>query len=461
MTAKQLLHSMQYLDDALLEASDAKPANKAAFLRWGAAAAALVLVAGAVFVLPRLQGEGGAPGTEVYYTELPQRGEEEPQPVKGEPQPVGVPGPDAVLPAAAEPTVLAWNELDGSREQLATDVAGVVMVSEPLTAAQTAACGPEIREAWMAQFNGYASYYLKDGAGGLAYIDLTVQNAAWGGVSSIHIRDVNTPEPASCYVMPLETDKVGSIGGQEYRAYRYKYYHGEGDPALHPPELWTELTVVFEKENVEYTLSANVPQTQETLAAADLQDLLLCYTGTHSAPDLSAFHCGEHVYRDEDLTPEAALADPDFGAYLPAAGPEGFEQEQLRRYQLDDTVNYLAAFWFKYENQGSLVWIVKPADTETAARVVDPAAPETYDLSRYGVPWTAYAAQENWLTIENPVFRIGDLTPELIDARVHIGDDGLLLCRLGVLFDDGTVVEINAKDVPAEWLYDRLIQLEP
>ena len=310
------------------------------------------------------------------------------------------------------------------------------------------ATGPEIREAWMAQFNGYASYYLHGGAGGLAYIDLTVTNAAWGGTSTVHIRDKDAPEPATCYVRPLETDKVGSYGGQEYRAYRLTY-------DIYPSEPWTELTVVFEKENVEYTLSANVPQAQEELAAADLRDLLLCYAGTHSAPDLSAFHCGEHLYRDEELTLAEALADPDFGAYLPAEGPEGFELVQLRRYQLEDTVNYLLAFWFTAGGE-QLSWLIKPADADALSRVVDPAEPERYDWNRYGVPWSAYAAQENWLTIENPVFRLGDLTPELIDTRVHAGDEGALMCRFGVLFENGVVIEINAKGIDPDWLYDAL-----
>ncbi len=444
--------------ELILEAETVEPKRRSTvqILRWCAAAAAFVLIAGAVFALPKLRHAaaapqpGGVPGTEVYWTELPQS-------VAGDPQPVGVPGPDAILPEAAETVVLAWNELDETRGRLESDKAGVVMVGELLTAAQTAACAPEIREAWMAQFNGSASYYLITGEGGLAYIDLTVTNAAWGGVSSIRIRGKDAPEYNDCIVWRPETDKVGSCGGQEYRAYRCAYYHGEGDPKVDPPEPWTELTVIFEKENVEYTLRANVPQTQEELAAADLRDLLLCYAGTHNVPDLSAFRCGEHVYRDEELTFAGALADPDFGAYLPAAGPEGFEPVQMRRYQLDDTVNILTAFWFR--DRGELVWRIEPANTEALARVVDPAEPETYDWNRYPVPWSAYAAQENWLTIANPVFRSGDLTPELISTRVHTGDEGLLMCRFGVLFESGVLVEINAKDVSPDWICAALEQI--
>ena len=449
MTGNQLFESLQYLDDALVEESEARPANKTVRLRWAAAAAVVVVIAGAALALPRLRKPepGGVSGTEVFFTQLPQKAKGDPQP-GGVPQPVGVPGPDAAT-AAPEPDGLAWNDLDRSRKSIGTDVAGVAMVSEPLTKAQTAACAPEILEAWMAQFDGCAAYYLKDGAGGLAYIELSVVNAAWGGTCTVHIKDRDTPDPASCFVVaPLETDKVEHIGGLTYRAYRLRY-------EMYPSEPWTELTVEFEKENVAYTLRANIPAARSELAEADLRDLLLCYAGTHNAPDLSQFVCGEHLLRDEELSFAEALADPDFGAYLPASGPEGFEPVQMRRYQLDDSVNYLLAFWFG--TRGELVWQIKPADTDDMARVVDPEKPETYDWNRYPVPWSAYAARENWLTIENPVFRAADLTLELIAARVHEGDEGVCMCRFGVLFESGVLVEINAKDVSVAWIREALM----
>ncbi len=452
MTGNQLFESFQFLDDALVEASEARPAGKTVWLRWGAAAAAVVLIAGAALALPRLRKPqpGGVPGTEVFFTQLPQKAKGDPQP-GGVPQPVGVPGPDAMLPEGVGSAALHWNDLDESRRGVGADTAGVLMVSEPLIKAQTAACAPEILEAWMAQFDGYAAYFLKDGAGGLAYIELSVVNAAWGGTCTVHIKDRDTPDPASCFVVaPLETDKVEHIGGLTYRAYRLRY-------EMYPAEPWTELTVEFEKENLEYTLHANVPETRAELAEADLLDLLLCYAGTHNTPDLSQFVCGEHLLRDEELSFAEATADPDFGAYLPAAGPEGFESAQMRRYQMDDSVNYLLAFWFR--DRGNLTWTVKQADAEDMARVVDPEKPESYDWNRYPVPWSAYAARENWLTIENPVFRAEDLTPERIGARVHEDDEGLPMCRFGVLFDSGVLVEVNAKDVSAAWIRETLEQL--
>ena len=74
MTGNQLFESFQFLDDALVEASEARPAGKTVWLRRGAAAAAVVLIAGAAIALPRLRKPqpGGVPGTEVFFTQPPQ-----------------------------------------------------------------------------------------------------------------------------------------------------------------------------------------------------------------------------------------------------------------------------------------------------------------------------------------------------------------------------------------------------
>jgi hypothetical protein len=452
----QLFESLQYLDDALLTKAPAVNSRRV-WLRWGTAVAAFVLVTGAVLALPRLRSGGEVPAPaagsgEVYWTELPQIADETARPI----QPGGVPGPGAAPDAAPVPDVLAWNDVDETRRGIASDVAGVMMVGEPLTGAQIAVCAPEIRLEWMDGFTGFAAYYLKGGAGGLAYIEMTVPHEGVG-TYTVRLRDVNAPEMPSCY--PVQgTDSVGSLGGQAYRAYRLRYFHGEGDPAQNPPEAWTEMQVVFEREEVVYTLTAAVPQALEDAAAIDLRDLLLAYAGSHGVPDLGAFHCGEHLCRDDTLTLPEALADPDFGAYLPEEGPEGFGFDFARRYQFEEAENYLMAFWTR--GRADLEWLIKPVTAEARSRVVSPEERERYDWNLYPVPWSAYAAQEDWATVENPVFRIGDLSPELIAARVHIGDEGQTMFRFGVLYDSGVLVEVNVRDVPAEWVCEALTQMQ-
>ena len=454
MTSMQLFESLQYLDDALLTEAPAVNSRRV-WLRWGAAAACALLIAGAALALPRLQSAPATGEGEVNWTWTPPPqsaagGAETERPI----QPGGVPGPEADE-AAPMPTVLAWNDVDETRRDIASDVAGVMMVGKPLTKAQTAACAPEIRLEWMDGFTGFAAYYLKGGAGGLAYIEMTVPHEGVG-TYTVRLRDVNAPEMPSCYPV-RETDSVGSLGGQAYRAYRLRYYHGEGDPAQNPSEAWTEMKLIFVKDDVEYTLLADVPETLADAAAIDLRDLLLAYAGSHGVPDLGAFHCGEHLCRDDTLTLPEALADPDFGAYLPAEGPEGFGFDFARRYQFEEVSNYLLAVWM--QGRADLEWLVQPLTAEAEERIVDPAEREHYDLSLYSIPWSKSVPSELWMTVQDPVFRIGELTPALVDARIHYGDEGVPACHFSVLYESGIVVRVIAKGVPAAWVYEALTQI--
>ena len=471
MTSKQLFETMQYLDDTLVDVPDTSKTRPKRYLYWGAAAACLIAAIGVAFTLPRvreawdttafvLDGDTEISGEstvipdvrnahvrESSLTQPPQSAGTGNAPERG-----GVPGPGTE--EAPKPAVLAWNERDSAPVEVDMSV---IMVGEPLTAAQSAACAPEIRLEWMEDFDGFATYYLKDGAGGLAYIELTVHDSL--GVSyTIQIRDRDAIRMPSCGIEQLDTDKVGSIDGQEYRAYRTAYYHGEGDPNLYPPELWTDMAVIFEKENMEYTLSVNVPQTMEECSALELLDLLRCYAGTHHAPDLSQFHYGEYLLRDEYLTLAEALEDPDFGMYFPAEGPDGFELSDIRRYQFEEKENYLMGFWAR--GNAYLQWIVQPMTDDAQRRIVSTEDRESYDLSLYPILWSAYTAQENWDTVENPVFRIGELTTEVINARVHTGDEGMPMCNFSVFFDEDILIQIRTKGVSQDWLFQALTQIE-
>ena len=453
MTGKQLFESMQYLDDSLLcdhAEADARPRR---WMSWAAAACLVLAFVGAAFFHGPKAADVGAHTDSPNSGQIPVAGESSARPV----QRVGVPGPGAEPAAAPENAGLVWNETDGA---LAQDVgiAGVMMVGEALSAAQLADCAPEIRLEWMKQMEGTAVYYLKDGAGGLAFVELRVTNPAGGSAVTIRIRDKNAPEMPFCPVGRTETDREGSIGTLTYRAYRSAYYHGEGDPALFPPEAWVELAVVFEKENIEYTMRAGVPQTEEEAAEQDLADLLLSYAGTHTVPDLGSFRYGEYLLRDDALTPEAARADPDFGAYLPAAAPEGFAVDWIRRYQLADVQNYLRAFWIG-DGGNDLDWMICTVTEETRSRLVSVEEPEKYDLSLYPRPWASSVPPEYRLTVENPVFRIGELTREAVDARVHTGDQGQPMLRFGVLLENGILVSVNSRGADPGWVYEALANL--
>ena len=484
MTNMQLLESLQFLDDSVLEESETFAASSGGgrrkiWLRWGSAAACLLVIAGVVYAASRRPAREtvtvpAAPGTEVNFT-TPQ-----PQQAMGEPQPGGVPGtngatahaeaPPAYGVDAPVPDILAWNDVDASAAVQAdwALASGVVMVGERLTREQLAECMPEILLEWMENAEGYASYLLHDGSGGLAYVELKVTNAAWGGTTTVRIRDKDAWQIPTCVVGQEEDEKVSAWNGMEYRAYRHYYYFGEGDPNETPPQPWAELSVKFERENLEYTLLNNVPQTEEQSAALDLRDLLLSYSGTHRVPDLGSYRCGEYVHRDEELSFAEAKADPDYGVHLPLAEPEGFNEVYIRRYQLGRTGealsdDWLLAQWYQSGQSGvtrSLIWRIEPVTEDAKARLVSPSEREKYDFSLYPAEnWYYTVASENRLAVEQPTFRAGELTPELLNARVHYDYDGAALLKFSVLYF-GVLVSIDARGVSPEWIWEALPKVE-
>ena len=114
-----------------------------------------------------------------------------------------------------------------------------------------------------------------------------------------------------------------------------------------------------------------------------------------------------------------------------------------------------------YWTQGGayLQWLIQPVTEEARSRIVTAAEPERYDLSLYPVPWSRSVPPEERETMNDPVFRAGELTQALVDARVQPGDEGMAMCRFGVLYDSGILAEVSAKGVPPEWIYEALTQI--
>lgn len=303
MTKEQLFESMQYIGDDLISASERPARTRRPWLGVAAAAACFVLIAGVWLSRPR--PDAGEGNNEVDFQGIgtphrPDAGAGNVAELKGDQTPppdvvpAGVPGGmtidvpgssngPAATPGAA-PTVLAWNELKTMPEHEAMFFA---VFGQPLTEEQLAACCPEIRLEWMESMRGYAELF---GWGELYRVTITATDPAWDGNLTVYLRDRDALQaPAQPWDeewrKEVET-RIAALNGQEYRAYRFEYDYLPGEP-----HVW--MCVVFEKENVEYTLLADAPAAQETEAAVDLMDLLLAYAGTHNVPELSGFRCGD------------------------------------------------------------------------------------------------------------------------------------------------------------------------
>ena len=108
--------------------------------------------------------------------------------------------------------------------------------------------------------------------------------------------------------------------------------------------------------------------------------------------------------------------------------------------------------------------MVKQSDEESGSRIVSPEQTELYDMSLYPIPWADSMPKATRQIIEDPVFKIEDLTLDMIKMRGYTrgesGDpSGNSLCmRLSVLYDE-TVVEISSEGLSAEYLFHALIAL--
>ena len=498
MKTNGLFESLQYLDDKLLAEETPAAAPKRVWFRWGAAAACLVIIVGAFALLHKpapapepaptvgpteLSGSGDGPTVSGYVPEYRTGAPDTKPSTPPEPAPtvdpaevygsgdrpivpggvpgdyIGVPGTEpgaapGVTPDGPMPDVLAWNTLEYAP---VADMAWAA-VSEPLTEEQLADCLPEIMLEWMSNAEGYATYWLQDGSGGLAYVELRITDAERGWT----IRATLIPEDAvrapAFGLEPEPDERVSAFDGHEYRAYR-AYYE---DVASGGTRVW--MGAAFKKDGIEYTLSTDVviADRDELYAAVDLKDVMLAYmTGTHTSPDLSGYSYGEYVLIDRYETHAEAREDPDFGAYIPASSPAGLEEDFARRYKFEDTTDYLLVSWIggSGNGYGDLQWVASTVTDEALGRVVSPDEREKYDVSLYPIPWSASVPRENWMTFEEPVFRIGDLTRELVEARAHASDDGPVLTHFSVLYDTGVLVRVVSKGVDPGWLYETLISL--
>ena len=157
----------------------------------------------------------------------------------------------------------------------------------------------------------------------------------------------------------------------------------------------------------------------------------------------------------EVLTAAEARADAAFGAYLCNA-PAGFAEQEFRR-----TPEQLrASFRHGYDYVEWAVRAFREEDRERLITVV--AETEKYDVSLYAIPFAESVPAEIHAVFYNPIFRIEDLTLDIVKARAYrindAGDSDGWRCSFSVLCGD-VLVQINAKGVDPEWLYRELAAL--
>ncbi len=121
----------------------------------------------------------------------------------------------------------------------------------------------------------------------------------------------------------------------------------------------------------------------------------------------------------QELTWQEALAVEILGDYLPADLPEGFEFETASSI-FSETGQTLHVSWVNGRDEINLFISAAEADEIV---FVDIQTPEAYDVRLYDVPYADSVPEEYRDSFEHPVFRSGDLSLEVIAARMDDYDD--------------------------------------
>lgn len=161
--------------------------------------------------------------------------------------------------------------------------------------------------------------------------------------------------------------------------------------------------------------------------------------------------------RDDDLTEKEAYNETDFGAYLPKV-PNGYQFNSAKRF-INQESNYLSASWSR--EYDDVRFSISKINEQDRKRIVSGKDIELYDMSLYPIPWADSMPEDKREIIENPIFRIEDLTIDVVKKREYIsGEQGdpsgkSTNMRFSVLYGD-ILVEVSTEGVSAEYLFHEL-----
>lgn len=164
--------------------------------------------------------------------------------------------------------------------------------------------------------------------------------------------------------------------------------------------------------------------------------------------------------RNDKLTETEAYAEKDFGAYLPRV-PGSYSFNDAIRFINQDN-NFLLSSWSQgYDDIRITISKLKEQDIERIVLLKDTML---YDMSLYPIPWADSMPRDKAYIIENPIFKIEDLTIDILKLRGYTRNEqgesskSSINMRFSVLYDD-ILVEINTEGVSFEYLFNELSKL--
>lgn len=144
--------------------------------------------------------------------------------------------------------------------------------------------------------------------------------------------------------------------------------------------------------------------------------------------------------QSQNLTYNEAKQDSSFGEYIPQSIPNNYVFENATKNEDNLTIVYTSNY--------NYIWLDFSKITEDdKKRIVDINETETYDINLYPIPRAETVPDYLRDTVDNPIFKIDDLTEDVLKRRYfqpnEAGDPGGRM-RFTLMYDD-TLISFSIK----------------
>lgn len=170
----------------------------------------------------------------------------------------------------------------------------------------------------------------------------------------------------------------------------------------------------------------------------------------------------------EKLTLEEARSQAVVGGYLPLTVPDGYVLESAQGSAAGSNAKEVTVCFSRGMDTILIHVTDKYASEESKQqleeRMADLENAESYNVHLYEIPYAETVPEEYQASFYNPVFRVEDMTQELVEARMKTvadaGDTDTPRGNFAILYDNGVCVEINA-DATAEEVWAMYLSIAP
>ena len=432
MNNEKLFLGFSYVSDELLEKTEKTSVRKKALKHWVSAAACfcIVLSLGVFFF-----NSNNIHGTEVND------GNSGDVISDGNITDSGDTPPNTGAPLDPYNNAIVYNSVS---EVLQSDTAlknGVYLFGEKLTSEELKTLIPSSINEW-AKVSGEAIY---TGYRELYYVLLNISSKDAVAEYDLRISNADSAIHYDCIVQG-DNITVSQIDGLDVTAYEY-------DSSVGTKHLWAD----FIYDGIRYSIYTECKIGDLSYTKGYITDIVRSYASEMVKSDLSLFKPKTNpVFKDEVLTLSQAFEDKDYGRFFPKNIPEGFQEENIRRHT-DPHSDYLSGMWTK--GYSYLNWRVSKLDDFAESRLTSVDDTQNYDLSLYPIPMADSVPDDLREIVNDPVFKIEELTLDTVYKRARIindiGDTNGYRLMFSILYND-TVVSISTKGVSPEWVFEAL-----